>query len=193
MPDRPNKEPFSGGHNLVCDAREFGDTPLSLDPTDDPQVMSLARAAKGGDSEAFAALITALHLPLRRFLAARAISSDQVEELLQDTFVAAWQGLPQWRGDGSPRSWVVGIAANLLRADVRRRMKTQGVGPDLMEALLLKAYDMHLGVADAAHERYRLQVLRASITHLGTGFAQRQFSQFPFQRLTNCDLRTVAT
>ena len=104
--------------------------------------MSLARAAQGGDSEAFAALITALHLPVRRFLAARAISSDQVEELLQDTFVAAWQGLPQWRGDGSPRSWVVGIAANLLRADVRRRMKTQGVGPDLMEALLLKAADM---------------------------------------------------
>ena len=110
-----------------------------MDPTDDPQVMSLARAAQGGDSEAFSALITALHLPVRRFLAARAISTDQVEELLQDTFVAAWQGLPQWRAEGSPRSWVVGIAANLLRADVRRRMKTQGVGPDLMDALLLKA------------------------------------------------------
>lgn len=114
-----------------------------MDPSDDPQVMSLARAAQGGDSEAFSALITALHLPVRRFLAARAISADQVEELLQDTFVAAWQGLPQWRGEGSPRSWVVGIAANLLRADVRRRMKTQGVGPDLMDALLLKAAETH--------------------------------------------------
>lgn len=124
-----------------------------MDSNDDLNVMRLARAAQSGDREAFSDLITALHLPVRRFLAARAISADQVEELLQDTFVAAWQGLPQWRAEGSPRSWVVGIAANLLRADLRRRMRNQGVGSDLMEELLLKAAETHQETESDAIDR----------------------------------------
>ena len=106
--------------------------------SDEAQLEAWARAAAGGDQQAFTALVRALHLPVRRYLAARASSVALVEELLQDTFVAAWEGLARRQG-GSVRSWVVAIAANLLRAELRRRARTRPSDLATLELWLAEA------------------------------------------------------
>ena len=46
-------------------------------------------------------------------------SLSQSEDLSQETFVAAWQQLPELREPGKLRSWLCGIVRNLTRRTLR--------------------------------------------------------------------------
>ena len=46
------------------------------------------------------------------------------EDVVQETILKAWQALPQWRGDGSKRSWVLSIAHNTAVSTLRRTRDT---------------------------------------------------------------------
>jgi len=52
-----------------------------------------------------------------------------VEDLTQETLLAAWQGLPNFRGDGSLRSWVLGIARHKVEEYYRRSIR-EGASPE---------------------------------------------------------------
>lgn len=81
----------------------------------DPELMSqLAR----GEIGALGDLYDRYHAPLRRFLARATAGSDDVDDLLHQTFLAAVKAAPRYDGRPSCRSWLVGIAAQHLR---RRR------------------------------------------------------------------------
>ncbi len=49
--------------------------------------------------------------------------TEMVEDLMQETLLAAWQGLPNFRGDGSLRSWVLGIARHKVEEYYRRSIR----------------------------------------------------------------------
>jgi RNA polymerase sigma-70 factor, ECF subfamily len=79
----------------------------------------LARSA-GGDRDAFDEIIRRHHgsvFRLARLLAARA---DHAEDVLQQTFLSAWQGAAGFRGEASARTWLLTITRNTaLRARAR--------------------------------------------------------------------------
>jgi RNA polymerase sigma-70 factor, ECF subfamily len=80
----------------------------------------------GGDERA-ATLLVERHAPaLARFAASLTSSIDrgQVDELVQDTFVRAFQSLAEFRGESSLRTWLFTIERRLLldrRRSERRR------------------------------------------------------------------------
>jgi len=51
---------------------------------------------------------------------------EQARDLTQETFIAVWQGLPSFRGEASPSTWIFRIATNIcLRAlEKAKRAKT---------------------------------------------------------------------
>ena len=57
---------------------------------------------------------------VRRRLIPRA---ELVEDLMQEILLAAWQALPNFRGDGNLRSWVMGIARHKLEDYYRKRIR----------------------------------------------------------------------
>lgn len=72
----------------------------------------IARAA-AGDRAAFAVLVQAHQAYLRQFL--RRLTRGQQEwadELAQEAFLAAWRGLPGFRGEARFRSWLTRLAFN---------------------------------------------------------------------------------
>jgi RNA polymerase sigma factor (sigma-70 family) len=79
----------------------------------------LARMATG-DRSALAAFYTLEHRPVLAYL--RAITGDLglAEELLQDTFLAAWRGASAFAGRATVRSWLFAIARRRAADRLRR-------------------------------------------------------------------------
>jgi RNA polymerase sigma-70 factor (ECF subfamily) len=69
--------------------------------------------------------------------------TEMVEDLVQETLLAAWQSLPNFRGDGNLRSWVLGIARHKVEEYYRRSIReVASLGedsvPDLAETPMLE-------------------------------------------------------
>jgi len=67
----------------------------------------IERAGKG-DLAAFAGLVRAHEAALRRYT--RRLAGDEGDDIAQDTLLAAWRALNQWRGEGSFAAWLRTIA-----------------------------------------------------------------------------------
>ncbi len=93
-----------------------------MDPLD-----VLAVRAAGGDHAAFHDLVLATQADLRLAIAARVGIPDLVEEVLQRTYIAAWDGLTGYRPEGRCGGWLAGIArhqaSHALRERARRRQQ----------------------------------------------------------------------
>lgn len=82
----------------------------------------LVAAAIHGDRVAFDDLVT-LHEPeLRRFVAKR-IVAEHIDDVLQEVWIAAWAGLPNFDRRSQFKTWVYGICFHKLR-DHYRSMKS---------------------------------------------------------------------
>ena len=64
----------------------------------------LARSA-GGDTRAFEVLVARHGGPVLRFLRSLGAGAD-AEDLVQETFLAAWRSAARFRNEGSVRSWL---------------------------------------------------------------------------------------
>ena len=85
-------------------------------------------AAQGGDREAFAALVEPYQRELQAHCYRMLGSSQDAEDVLQETLLAAWVGLPGFEGRSSVRTWLYRIATNrclnALRGSARRESGT---------------------------------------------------------------------
>ena len=70
----------------------------------------------------FQAFVAPFIQRLYRFLAVRLGDEREARDALQETLVAAWQGLPRLRDVDDPWPWLAGIAAHKA-ADVGRRRR----------------------------------------------------------------------
>lgn len=90
----------------------------------------LVRRAAGDDLAAFAALVRVHEAPLRRYLAR--LAGEEGDDLAQESLLAAWRALRQWRGEGSFGGWLRAIATRrFLDRRRRRRPDTQPMTIDV--------------------------------------------------------------
>jgi RNA polymerase sigma-70 factor (ECF subfamily) len=89
----------------------------------------LLRRARQGDERAFVQLIRRYRQMLVGYIRSRIGHSDDAEDVLQETLVAAWTSLHQLRDPGSVRAWLLQVAHNrcrdYFRASQRRDVPTQ--------------------------------------------------------------------
>lgn len=88
------------------------------------QILSTLR--DGNKKRALELMARAWSVQLGRFCAGMVGCAD-AEELLQETFVIAWQELDTYRGDGSLRAWLYGIAHCLCASHLRKRDRRRGL------------------------------------------------------------------
>jgi RNA polymerase sigma factor (sigma-70 family) len=96
---------------VSCEWRPEEGEPLDLD---------LVTRAKARDREAFEMLVER-HAPDTYRLAAAIVGSDDAADVVQETFVAAWQQLPKLRSVDAFSPWLRRIAANRSRNWLRTR------------------------------------------------------------------------
>ena len=96
------------------------------EPTDEAVDAALVARWQGGDERAATALVARHAGAIARFAASLGERAE-VEELVQDTFVRAFQALDGFRAESSLRTWLFTIARRLVldrrRAGARRRAR----------------------------------------------------------------------
>jgi RNA polymerase sigma-70 factor (ECF subfamily) len=106
-----------------------------------PRTDALVDRARAGDRSAFADLVR-LHRGEVQRVALRLVGNhEDAEDVAQETFVRAWNGLALFRGDTRFGGWLLGITVHLARDHHRRR----GRSPETEAAALLES------ARDAAH------------------------------------------
>jgi RNA polymerase sigma-70 factor (ECF subfamily) len=106
-----------------------GETQVAADELSDE---ALVAACATGDTAALAALFDRHHRLVLRFVSrSSSAGPSDAEDLAQSTFLEMWRSSPRFSGRGSARSWMLGIAANLVRhyvrGEVRRRVAMAGL------------------------------------------------------------------
>src|SRR5688500_5839108 len=130
----------------------------TLPRTDEPSDLDLVERWKSGDERAATAIVER-HAPALARYASSLGAREDIEELVQDTFVRAFASIDSFRGESSLRTWLFTIQRRLLldrrRAARRRRGDVQiqeddvateytaldAVVADETERMLVKAMD----------------------------------------------------
>ena len=82
----------------------------------------LIRLARTGDRSSFDQLVDSYREGLKAFLSHR-VEDSEVEDVIQDVFVAAWRALPSYDGRSQFRTWLFAIAFNKVRDHYRQRVR----------------------------------------------------------------------
>lgn len=112
---------------------------------------------KGGDQLAATMLVERHAAALARFAASSGVR-EQVDELVQDTFVRAFNSIDSFRSDSTLRTWLFTILKRLI-LDRRRAEKRRGEMVELEEGHAVQPYDaLDAMVADETARRVRQAV-----------------------------------
>ena len=82
----------------------------------------LIEAWRDGDEAAAAVLVRRHATPLARFLSAAGAGED-VDDLVQETFLRAFRRIETFKGASSFRTWLMTIGSNILKDAWRRRSR----------------------------------------------------------------------
>jgi RNA polymerase sigma-70 factor (ECF subfamily) len=114
---------------------------------------------KSGDERAATVLVARYAEPLARFAASLGERSD-IDEIVQDTFVRAFQSIDGFRGDSSFRTWLFTIERRLV-LDRRRAARRRPQAMPVQESDAATAYDQLEGlVADETEQKVRAAIER---------------------------------
>jgi RNA polymerase sigma-70 factor, ECF subfamily len=94
----------------------------------------LARA-QSGDKEAFGQIFEEHHRFIYKFIYAMLGNQTQAEELTQETFLGAYKGIANLRGDASLRTWLCSIAKNAVYKSMRSYRKEGTKADEEVESL----------------------------------------------------------
>lgn len=114
----------------------------------------LVRRVQKGEQESFWDLILHVQQDVRLFIAVLSPSTELVEEILQSTFVRAYDSLQKYEARGLFLQWIKGIARNILREELRARSRHLAMTGDALEAMV---GDACLQDVESAEPEPRLQ------------------------------------
>jgi len=130
-------------------------------------IQMLVERAQAGDREAFSALVERFRDRLRLWIETKARlrlgPSIEIDEVLQETFVRAFESIArfEWQGDDAFEKWLCGIARNVLLKSAKKHRAQQG----LEAAADLPALDESPGTALRRDERFeRLEKALAGLS-----------------------------
>jgi len=98
----------------------------------DPVDAIFQRLRRGsGREESFRLLFNRFYWPLFRFFEHRRFSTEECQDLIQETFLRVYRGIESFRGESRWEHWLFRIAANTAIKAVRHRTAAKRAGRDV--------------------------------------------------------------
>jgi RNA polymerase sigma-70 factor (ECF subfamily) len=126
-----------------------------------PDDTALLDAWAGGDKQAGSVLFERHYRSVYRFFANKLASLAEVEDLVQQCFIAAIEARHRYRGDASFKGFLLAIARNLLLKHLRDHRKLES-----LDAGQISLADCGLGVSTIAQQRREQQLLLTALRHI---------------------------
>ena len=101
----------------------------------------LVAASKQGDQDAFAQLVQRYQRRVFNLVFRMLQQYEEANEITQETFLAAWQGLPAFRGDARFPTWLYRIAYNCSLKQLEQRKRDQALQSAMQAEQLLECTD----------------------------------------------------
>jgi len=93
-------------------------------------IKRLVEQAQQGDAKAFTALAEKYKNGVYNYIVRMLHDRTEAEDIAQETFVRAYQALPEFRGAASFHTWLYRIASNLAIDAARRRSRRTSISLD---------------------------------------------------------------
>ncbi len=87
----------------------------------------LVEAAATGDRQAFDELVRRYQAQIVNLARAMTASDADVDDMAQEVFVRIWRSLAKFRGESTFKTWIYGIALNVIRTHRSRRSRLQSL------------------------------------------------------------------
>lgn len=131
--------------------------PASNEAVASPETLSdtaLVAACGVGDTAALGLLFDRYHGKVFGFVVRLTRGSgEDVEDVVQSTFLTAFEGASSFRGGSTVSTWLLGIALNLWRAQCRakRRYHPDGQERQQLQSMLVEQAPRHFAESQAIH------------------------------------------
>ena len=157
-------------------------------------------SARKGDQEAFAELVRLYEKKVFALTARMCKNPEDAAEAAQEAFLAAWQGLPNFRGDAAFSTWLYRLASNACIDLLRREGRHQSAaGPSFNdEETGLEVTDTAPTPAETLERKELRQQIELGLQSLSTEHRQvlilreiHQLSYDEISRILKLDTGTV--
>ena len=157
-------------------------------------------AARQGDQSAFEQLVKLYEKRVLALTGRMCRNPEDAQEAAQEAFLAAWQGLPSFRGDSSFSTWLYRLASNACVDLIRREGRHSGAaGPSLNdEEISLDVPDTAPSPQESAERKELREQIEAGLQSLSPEHRQvlilREIHQLSYEEISQSlalDLGTV--
>lgn len=118
----------------------------------------LVNASRKGNQDAFATLVQFHQRRVFNLVYRMLQDYEEANEITQEAFLAAWQGLPSFRGDARFSTWLYRIAYNccLKQLELRKRDRALQVAMQAEQVLAQESFDEYAAAELDAEDRQEL-------------------------------------
>jgi RNA polymerase sigma-70 factor (ECF subfamily) len=141
-------------------ASKTASSPLELDD------QQLVAASKRGDQDAFAQLVQRYQRRIFNLAYRMLQQYEEAGEITQETFLAAWQGLPSFRGDARFATWLYRIAYNCALKQLETRKRDKALQAALQAEQALESADGFDRTDTQIDEHERQAFVQEQLSHL---------------------------
>ena len=101
-------------------------------PREPNELDRLVLAAKDGDRPAFDELVRRTYVDTYTLALRLTADEEDARDVVQETYLRAWKGMPRFRGDAQFTTWLYRITANTAYTSLRRRRRQRAESLDSM-------------------------------------------------------------
>jgi RNA polymerase sigma-70 factor (ECF subfamily) len=134
-------------------------------PRERDELARLVSAAREGDRPAFDELVRRTYVDTYTLALRLTAHEEDARDVVQESYLRAWKGLPRFRGDAQFTTWMYRITANTAYTVVKRRRRHRA---ESLDAMLEDPVELHPGAQpeDAAESAALLERLAVGLDEL---------------------------